>query len=153
VTAGGLPAGLPKVPLDYRHEAVQSGVAGADAVGVDTHPLDAHRCFITMGAGGLIDPRWCTATFAPTLRALPPDLHEATITRLELQLCTDGPVSSYFVPFDLVNPSARVLLVGLTSGRHQMHLAITTAAAALRAGHSIDQALRAAKQAAGFAGT
>jgi hypothetical protein len=106
-----------------------------------------------MGAGGLIDPRWCTATFAPTLRALPPDLNEATITRPELQLCTDGPGSIYFVPFDLVNPSARVLLVGLTPGRHQMHLAVTTAAAALRAGHSTDQALRAAKQAAGFAGT
>jgi hypothetical protein len=120
---------------------------------VDTHPLDAHRCFISMGAGGLIDPRWCTATLAPTLRALPPDLYEATITRPELQLCTDGPVSIYFVPFDLVNPSARVLLVGLTPGRHQMHLAVTTAAAALRASHSIDQALRAAKQAAGFAGT
>jgi hypothetical protein len=132
---------------------VQQAVAGADAVGVDTYLPDAHRCFITMGAGGLIDSKWCSATFAPILRALPPDLPEATITRPELELYAAGPVSIYFVPFDLVNPAARVLLVGLTPGRRQMHLAVTTAAAALRAGHSINQALREAKNAAGFAGT
>ena len=106
-----------------------------------------------MGAGGLIDPAWCTATFAPILRALPPQLSEATITRPELLLCTDGPLSIYFTPFDLTNPTARVLLVGLSPGRHQLQLAIITAGAALRAGQSINQALRAAKQTASFAGS
>jgi hypothetical protein len=132
---------------------VQKAVADADAVGVDRQLPDAHRCFITTGAGGRIDPTWCTTGFAPTLRALPPDLTEATIARPELLVCADGPVSIYFVPLDLVNPSARVLLVGLTPGRRQMYLAVTTAAAALRAGQSIDQALLSAKQAASFAGT
>jgi hypothetical protein len=115
--------------------------------------VGAHRCFITVGAGGLIAPSWCTASFASTLRALPPVLAEDAVTRPELLLCADSRVSVYFVPLDVVQPAARVLLVGLTPGRYQMHRAVTTAADALRAGRSVDQALRAAKRAASFAGS
>jgi hypothetical protein len=112
----------------------------------------AHRCPITEGAGGLIDPGWCTVAFAPVLRALPENLSMADATRPELKLYSDDRISVYFAPMDLMEPAAPVLLVGITPGRAQLHLAVTTAAAALREGRSVDTAVGAAKRTARFAG-
>jgi len=110
-----------------------------------------HRCFIPAGAGGLIDGRWCTSHFAPTLRRLPADLAEDAVVCPQLLLCRQGQVEIYFVPFDAVRPQAKVMIVGLTPGRHQMYLAVKTAAAALRAGRSVNEAIHDAKNTGGFA--
>jgi hypothetical protein len=88
---------------------------------------------VQAGAGGLVDARWCTAHFADVLRALPPGLAEAEVTRPELLLYDDGTLTVYLTPFDWVNPTAQVVIVGLTQGRQQLRLAVNTAADALRA--------------------
>ena len=70
----------------------------------------------------------------------------------ETLLYRDEKISIVLTPFDQCNPDARVALVGLTPGRHQLHLALTTVAAALRDGQSIDHAITRAKTRAAFAG-
>jgi hypothetical protein len=111
------------------------------------------RCFVPAAAGGLIDARWCTGYYADVLAALPADVATAEVDRDDLLLYRDEKIRIYLTPFDDAHPRARVTLVGLTPGRHQMHLAVTTAGAALRKGCSVDEAIAQAKAHAGFAGT
>ena len=80
-------------------------------------------------------------------------LREAQIVRPELRIWDEGPLSIYYVPFERVNPDAKVFLVGLTPGRHQMWKASMAASKALRAGFSIPDALTAASMSGGFAGS
>jgi hypothetical protein len=112
-----------------------------------------HDCFISHGAGGLIDPTWCSTYFVEALRSLPDSLTEGEVRRPELLLKRDGELEMYFTPFDWVNPNARVLIVGLTPGLSQMYLAVTAAAASLKAGHTLDEALVHADETASFAGS
>jgi hypothetical protein len=112
----------------------------------------ASRCFVTAAAGGQIDANWRTAAHAEDLAGLPADLAAQDVEREELLLFRDQKVSIYLTPFDQYEPRAQIALVGLTPGRSQMHLAVTTAAAALRHGASIDEAVTRAKDVAGFAG-
>ena len=104
------------------------------------------------GSDGLISADWCIDSFAPTLRGLPDDLTEAEMTRPELLLWTDHGWSIYYTPFERVNPAAKVLVVGLTPGRHQMWEATMAAARALREDRSIPEALEAAERTGAFAG-
>jgi len=90
---------------------------------------------------------------APVLRGLPPDIAEVEVTRPELLLRQDGRLSIYFVPFDLVRPTAKVMVLGLTPGRHQMWAAVRAASAALRVGASVNDAVDRAMSTAGFAGS
>jgi len=62
----------------------------------------------------------------------PDDLSEEQIIRPELLLWERGPLSIYYVPFERVNPGAKLFLVGLTPGRQQMWRASMAAARALR---------------------
>lgn len=110
------------------------------------------RCFVTAAAGGQIDAAWCTAAHAEDLAGLPADLAAQDVDREELLLFRDKKISIYLTPFDQYEPRARIALVGLTPGRSQMHLAVTTAAAALRQGASVDEAVVRAKAVAAFAG-
>jgi hypothetical protein len=110
------------------------------------------RCFIRAAAGGLISEDWCSARYVDTLASLPLDLAADGIQRPELVLYRDDRLSVLLTPFDECNPAARVALVGLTPGRHQLHSALTTAAAALRDGHDIDEAVLHAKAEGAFAG-
>jgi hypothetical protein len=112
-----------------------------------------HLCPIRAGAGGLISEDWCIDTFAPKLAALPDDLRESQIIRPELLLWEQGPLSIYYVPFERVNPAARVFLVGLTPGRRQMWGASMAAARALREGLAIADVLNAASMSGSFAGS
>ena len=57
-----------------------------------------------------------------------------------------------YTPFDYVNPSARVVIVGITPGRHQMRNAVLEASRRLKAGSAPDAALAAAKKHAAFSG-
>jgi hypothetical protein len=108
---------------------------------------------VPAAAGGRIKDRWCTAYYADTLAALPASLSANQVDRDDLLLDGDDKIRIYLTPFDGYIPHARVVLVGLTPGRQQMHLAVTTAGAVLRQGGSVDEAIAAAKVHAAFAGT
>jgi hypothetical protein len=112
-----------------------------------------HLCPIKTGAGGLISEDWCIDTFAERLAALPDDLSEEQIIRPELLLWGHGPLSIYYVPFERVNPAAKVFLVGLTPGRQQMWRASMAAARALRERLAIPDVLNAASMSGSFAGS
>jgi hypothetical protein len=60
--------------------------------------------------------------------------------------------SVHYAPFDHVNGSARVVIVGLTPGWQQMRLAFEVARDRLQGGSDDDHTLRAVKQEASFAG-
>ncbi len=103
-------------------------------------------------AGGLIGPDWCSAAHVDTIASLSAGLAAEDVERPELVLYRDIRITVLLTPFDDCNPAARVAFVGLPPGRHQLHLAHTTAASALRAGHGIDHAVRQAKADGAFAG-
>lgn len=117
---------------------------GNDKPGVTLVEKVAHRCFLRDGAGGLIDAGWCSMAFEPVLRGLPTDLSPDDVTREELLLFRDRAISVYFCPFDYLNTRARVILVGLTPGRAQAHLALRTTTTQLARGSDIESALAAA---------
>jgi hypothetical protein len=115
-------------------------------------PLASHPCPVRAGAGGLIDNAWCLDTMAPVITGLPASLTELTVTRPELLVHRDGPVEVYYTPFDSVNTGARIVMVGICPGRHQMLPAVRQARRVLLAGGTVAQALAAADAAASFAG-
>ncbi|MGW4424989.1 uracil-DNA glycosylase family protein [Streptosporangium sp. NPDC004631] len=112
-----------------------------------------HTCYIAPAAGGVISPSWCSSAFEDTLCSLSPDITEEQVASPELLLYRDHKLEIYFVPFDWVNANARVMLVGLTPGRQQMHLAVRTAVRALRSGRTLDEALKEADETGSFAGS
>lgn len=112
-----------------------------------------HRCFITEGRGGLIDGRWCTEHYAEVLCRLPPGLAEKDLERPELLLHSDKKIDVYFAPLDHVAASAKVLLVGLSPSRAQMHTALTVVTEHLRAGEGPEESLAAVDITAGYAAT
>ncbi|MGW6055527.1 hypothetical protein [Streptomyces sp. NPDC055189] len=111
---------------------------------------------IKAGAGGLVSADWCIDQFADRIAALPCSLTEADTTRSELllheQLYGKKRLQICYTPFDRCNPTAQVLLVGISPGRHQHLLALQAARAALREGSTPDEAVRRAKNSASFAG-
>lgn len=64
----------------------------------------------------------------------------------------DGAVRIYYAPFDYVNRTARVVLVGITPGPTQMVNANNEARRAMISGKSAQDAMRAAKDTAAFSG-
>lgn len=110
-----------------------------------------HRCPVA-AAGGAIDSRWCFDTFADVLLGLPPITNDADVRRPELTLATEGLWTIAYCPFDWVNPTAKVVIVGITPGQHQMTVSNRAAQEALRAGATHDDALRQACAAGSFAG-
>jgi len=112
----------------------------------------SHPFPVQAGAGGLIDQSWCLDMMAPVIEQLPDWLPEETITRPELLIHRDGPVEVFYTPFDSVNTKAKVVLVGICPGRHQMFLAVQEARRVLRAGGTVAQALTSADATGSFAG-
>jgi hypothetical protein len=93
------------------------------------------------------------AQFAPAIQALELDRIKApSDIPASFQLGQDGPLTSYYIPFDSVNPSARLVLVGITPGFTQWKNAMREAQRQLHAGASADVAHRAAKQTGAFSG-
>jgi hypothetical protein len=111
-----------------------------------------HPCPVTAGAGGLIDRAWCLDSMAPVIAGLPGWLTEETVTRPELLVHRDGPVEVYYTPFDWVNTGARIVLIGICPGRHQMLVAVREARRVLVKGGTVAEALEAADASASFAG-
>lgn len=70
----------------------------------------------------------------------------------ELKLSSSGKFTTYYAPFEHVNPEAKVVICGITPGIQQASLAIKAAQDALAKGLSHEQALKAAKHMASFAG-
>lgn len=122
-------------------------------------PVDAdHSCRIKRGAGGPISADWCIERFAPILAGLPADLREEDVARPDLLIHQESIgaklIQIYYTPFDgPTNTAAKVMLVGITPGRHQLHLALRAARAALHEGCSYDEAIQRADQTASFAGS
>lgn len=80
----------------------------------------------------------------PTLRGDPPP-HELLLER-------DGDLSVYYAPFDVVNPTARLAIVGITPGLQQMQNALVAFRGALDEGVAPADAARRAKQTGSFSG-
>jgi hypothetical protein len=68
------------------------------------------------------------------------------------RLYSDPRIQLFYAPFDFVNRSAKVALVGITPGFQQMEIAFRTARAALVSGETGAEACRQAKAQASFAG-
>ncbi|MEP7184443.1 MAG: hypothetical protein ABI767_01285 [Rhodanobacter sp.] len=69
-----------------------------------------------------------------------------------LLMDASGDVKVYYSPFEYVNPSARIVLVGITPGPTQMVNANNEARRALQAGKSKSEAIQAAKNVGAFSG-
>ncbi|WP_256718955.1 uracil-DNA glycosylase family protein [Paenibacillus odorifer] len=66
----------------------------------------------------------------------------------------NGKVEMYYAPHnEYINPSAKVIIIGLTPGFTQMGIAIQEAIISLEAGLSDEEVCRTAKEAARFAGS
>lgn len=75
-----------------------------------------------------------------------------TVRDPRLVLEREGNLSIYYAPFEYVNPSARIALVGITPGPTQMNDANIAARDALLRGEGIDAARRAGKEIGAFSG-
>jgi hypothetical protein len=67
-------------------------------------------------------------------------------------LAREGRVSAHYIPFDYVNPGARVVLVGISPGFVQWKNAVRAARQGLQAGLATPDLLRAAKYTGAFSG-
>ncbi len=111
------------------------------------------NCPIPEDEGGLINPAWRLENMAPVLALLPEDLAEKDVLRPDLLLHREGRLSIYYAPFDRVNESARIVIVGITPGQHQMYVAVQAAQRAIAAGLPVEEVLRRSSATAAFAGS
>jgi len=84
------------------------------------------------------------------------DLSSITDARsipIEFLVKQDGSVAVNYIPFDWVNPEARIVLVGITPGFTQWLNAVREAQLQVRAGADEETVLRKAKQTGAFSGS
>lgn len=93
--------------------------------------------------------------FSPVIQSLTNSELNGTASSLnaKLRLAIDGDIEVCYVPFEYVNPKARVVIVGITPGRTQMLNAIKEARRQLDQGADSLTALIAAKRTGAFSGT
>lgn len=77
----------------------------------------------------------------------------ATDIPTDFLLDRDGALSAHYIPFDVVNPAAKVVLVGITPGFTQWKNAMVEAQRQLLAGASLEAARIAAKRTGAFSGS
>ena len=65
---------------------------------------------------------------------------------LKLWENTPKGLTCFYAPFEHVNPSAKLVVIGITPGHTQMNRALTAAAQAIRAGKRIDEAVAEVKK-------
>ena len=89
------------------------------------------------------------------LRALPDgELGPECLMSEHFLLEEEGRLQVYWIPFERLNPAARIAIIGLTPGWHQMQLAFTAARDAFHAGMADELlALEYIGRQAGFAGS
>jgi hypothetical protein len=78
--------------------------------------------------------------------------YDGDASSAELRMASAGRVSVYYSPFDWINTSARLVIVGITPGRQQAENALAEAKCALLAGDPPETVLRRAKSTAAFSG-
>lgn len=113
----------------------------------------SHQCPVQRGAGGLISARWCFDHKRGAVARLPQKLTEADADRRGLLLYQDGPLEIYYSPVDTVNRAAKVVIVGITPGRHQSFLALQEAGRCIVQEADTHKILIRAKNTAAFEGT
>ncbi|WP_256984747.1 MULTISPECIES: hypothetical protein [Paenibacillus] len=83
-----------------------------------------------------------------------PKYTKAQLLINDLKLSSSGEIEIFYSPHnEYINPSAKVMLVGITPGWQQMEIAYRTAIQALKAHKSYEQACKKAKMAARMAGS
>lgn len=80
------------------------------------------------------------------------DVQPPEVRDPHLLMDASGDVKIYYAPFEYINPSARIILVGITPGPTQMVNANNEARRALQAGKSSTEAIQAAKSVGAFSG-
>ncbi len=115
--------------------------------------MSDHLCPVVAGAGGLIDASWCFDRMAEVLIGMPPIVSETDVLCPELFLFEKGRLSVRYCPFDSVNPKAKLVIVGITPGLHQMFLSCQEAQRALVEGQTGEEVFRRAKAVGAFAGS
>lgn len=91
--------------------------------------------------------------FSPIIRSLSADeLNGGPSLRAKLRVEQEGPIDIAYVPFEYINPKARVVIVGITPGHTQLVNAIQEARRQLDRGTSNELTLKAAKQTGAFSG-
>ncbi len=91
--------------------------------------------------------------FAPVIQNLTTaELAGALSLREKLSIATQGDLQVCYAPFEFINTSARVVLVGITPGRQQMLNAVNEARRQLDSGANVTQVLYAAKSVGAFSG-
>ncbi|WP_151445816.1 hypothetical protein [Lacisediminimonas profundi] len=91
--------------------------------------------------------------YADSIRSL--DIDRITNARQipdSFLLDRDAGLSSYYIPFDFVNKTAKIVIVGITPGFTQWINAMREAKKQLHAGANLEQALIAAKRTGAFSG-
>lgn len=88
------------------------------------------------------------ATFAAAIRNFNGDVRHSS-----LLMAQDGPVSVFYAPFEWVNRTARVVIVGITPGETQARNALEEARRAVAQGDSVENVLMRAKRTGAFSGS
>lgn len=70
-----------------------------------------------------------------------------------LRIAKEGNVESYYIPFDYLTPTAKVVLVGITPGKTQLLNALLSVQNSIKKGLSGDAVLKIAKDEGAFSGT
>lgn len=70
----------------------------------------------------------------------------------ELLIARQDKISVHYAPFETIRRSARIAIVGITPGRAQANAALSKAYCAVKAGNTVQEALRIAKDHASFSG-
>jgi hypothetical protein len=92
------------------------------------------------------------ARFSPTIKNLSGDSLRGADLPSALLLERDGPLSVFYAPFEYVNLTARVVIVGITPGSTQTVNALMEAQRQMRAGSTPEKTCMAVKQTASFSG-
>jgi len=98
--------------------------------------------------GSPVDRSWCLSHQMDTVMSLEPVNPMAP----ELLLWQQGALSVFYAPWDWVNTSASVMLVGITPGLHQATEALVEVRRSLAGGLSPEDALRRADAVGSFSG-
>lgn len=100
-----------------------------------------------------VDPIAMLERYADTIRKLPPNT-EVTLDLMarEFTLLESGDVRICFAPCGRMNPSAKIVIVGITPGLSQTQIAMQAARRCLLGGGSYADALETAERECSFAG-
>jgi hypothetical protein len=106
-------------------------------------------------ATGPLPSSWSSfSKFAPDIATLPAfGLSTRKQLPQRLRLFKEGELEAWYTPFDHINRSAKLVLVGITPGETQLLNGLAVARSQIAAGAMAEQALTATKHAGAFSGS